>query len=62
MYVLAGGTSGSSDLPPFVRNSYSVLQFNNSAIACRVRELDPEGNHSGTFAEIKLPVRAVISM
>lgn len=60
LYVFASGSSGSTELPRNIRNTYSIFSFEKREVKCTVREIDPEGTDSGTVIEISVPARVSV--
>lgn len=56
--IVAGGSAGSNQLAPHVRNTYTLLSFSATSVRCLIREIDPEDRADGTFAQVDRPIRA----
>ncbi len=59
VFVCAAGSCGSKELPRHEWNTYTLFEFSEDKIHCRMRKLDPEDNHVGDVINIGLPLRLI---
>lgn len=59
VFICSAGSCGSRELPRHEWNTYSLIEFAEDKIHCRMRMLDPEDNQAGDVINIDLPLRLI---